>query len=116
MDQLRQQGEETLLGIKTYTEDFAKYAKLEVIEKTSVISSDIIGIGFVAILLVLVFVLGSLGFALYLGEILGAPHKGFLIISGVLLAISVFVIIIVRMWSLTPITNILVKYLANKLD
>ncbi len=116
MEQLKKQGEETLLGLKTYTEDLAQYAKLEAIEKTSVISSDIIGIGFIAVLMTLVFLLGTVGLSLYLGEILGASYMGFLVISGVLLAISIFFMLVIRLWSLTPVTNMIVKYLFKKLN
>ena len=72
-------------NISEHIETRLEYAKLVTVEKLAIVLSRIISFGIIAALLFVLLLVFSVGCSLWIGDVLGSPYKGFMVVSGVYL-------------------------------
>jgi Putative Actinobacterial Holin-X, holin superfamily III len=95
-------------------EEFGKTSfelfKLKTLDKTTGLASGFVFIMVVTILFIIFFVMGTLGIALWLGEILGKLWYGFFIVAGFYAATGLVVYIFMRDWIKKLVSNSIIKH------
>jgi predicted membrane-bound dolichyl-phosphate-mannose-protein mannosyltransferase len=95
-------------------EEFGKTSfellKLKTLDKTTVLASGIVFNMAVFILFTIFFVMGTLGIALWLGEILGKLWYGFFIVAGFYAATGSVVYFFMRDWIKKVVSNSIIKH------
>jgi hypothetical protein len=84
--------------------------KLKTLDKTTGYASGIVFNLIVSILFTLFFLMGTLGIALWLGELLGKIWYGFFIVAGFYAATWLIVYFFMREWIKKVVSNSIIKY------
>jgi hypothetical protein len=85
--------------------------KLKAVDKTSDVVSSVIPYSVVLILVSSFLLFLNLGLALWLGEILGKPFLGFMVIAGFYLLIGLIVFLFMHKWIKKVVYNYVIKQL-----
>ncbi len=95
-------------------EEFGKASfellKLKALDKSTGLASGFVFNLVVIILFTLFFVMGTLGIALWLGEILGKLWYGFFIVAGFYAAVGLVVYFFLREWIKKVVSNSIIKH------
>jgi hypothetical protein len=97
--------------LKEYINTQIDLAKLNIIEKASLVISNIIAVCIVVLFFLLVLVFGSIAGAWALSEWIGKPYSGYLIVAGVYLLLGIIVWVTRSQFFRFPIMNALIKQL-----
>jgi hypothetical protein len=84
--------------------------KLKTLDKTTVLASGIVFNLVVLLLFTIFFLIGTLGIALWLGEILGKLWYGFFIVAGFYAATGLVVYFFMREWIKNMVSNFIIKH------
>jgi hypothetical protein len=87
--------------------------KLRALDKSSGLASGIVFNLVVIIILTLFFLMGTLGIALWLGEILGKIWLGFFAVAGFYAVTGLVVYFLMREWIKKVISNSIIKHVLN---
>ena len=83
--------------------------KLKALDRSTGLASGIVFILIVIILFTLFFLMGTLGIAFWLGEILGKLWYGFFIVAGFYAATGLIVYFFMREWIKNMVSNFIIK-------
>lgn len=94
-----------------YIETNINLVKLKLIHKGSSIVSAFLAYIIIAVFVLMLIIMLSIGASLWLGKILGATHYGFFITGGFFLLLIVIIYASKEKWLNIPITNSLLQNL-----
>ena len=102
---------ETLLeGAEDYGKTSFELLKLKTVDKTSALASEIVINTSVIIIISMFFLLGTIGVALWLGEILGKLWYGFFAVAGLYGITGIVVYFFMNKWFKEVISNYIIKH------
>lgn len=108
---------ETLIDhVEDYVKTTLELYKLRAIKKTSAIISSIITAIFFFLVVILLLVILSIGVSIYLGEILGRMHYGFMIVAGFYAIVFIILLIIRKPVLKGNFTNMMINSFFNEED
>lgn len=90
--------EELLEKAEEYAKTSIQLYKLKAIDKTTDVFSSIAAGLVIAVIITFFIILLSIGFALYLGDILGKTYYGFLAVASMYAVIGIFSIVFRKSW------------------
>ncbi len=95
-------------------EEFGKTSfellKLKALDKSTGLASAIVLNVIVGIIISLFFLMGTLGIALWLGDILGKPWYGFLVVAGFYAITGLIVYFLPHKWIRKIVSNSIIKH------
>ncbi len=97
--------------VKAYGKTNVDLVKLKAADKSAEIISTLVAGLIFAIIIVIFFAILSIGIALYLGELLGKPYYGFLVLAGFYLIIGLIFYSMKEKWCKTPVADMIIKKL-----
>jgi len=92
-----------------YTKTSIKLAKLKAIDKSAEIVSSLFSLLVVSMTVVLSIIIISIGFALWIGKLLGDTFYGFFIIGAFYMLVAIFLRIFREQWLKYPVSNSIIK-------
>jgi phosphoglycerol transferase MdoB-like AlkP superfamily enzyme len=99
---------------ENYSKTTIKLLKLNAVDKTAEIVSSLFSMLLVAMTVVLSIVIISLGFALWIGKLLGDTYYGFFIIGGFYLLVAIMLRIFREKWLKYPVSNSIIKQMMKQ--
>lgn len=99
---------------ENYTRTTIELAKLNAIDKTSDVISSLLSRLAVSIVIVLFIFFLTIGFSLWIGELLGKSYYGFFVISSVYFLISILLYYNKNRWIKMPISNYIIVKMLKK--
>jgi hypothetical protein len=100
--------------VESYAKTNFELYRLKAIAKGSSIFAEITSSIILAVIIVLSFILLSLGVALYLGEILGKTYYGFFALGGLYLVLSIIIAINRKEWLNAKLKNLFITQILKK--
>lgn len=94
---------------REYIDTSVQLAKLKVVNKVSSAASSLVPMIIMPLLVLVVIILFSIGFSLWLGKILGGYHYGFFITGAFLIFLIILVYQFRDKWLKTPVANSLIE-------
>ena len=94
-----------------YVETNIELLKLKIINKGSSITSTFLTYIIIAVFIIMLIILFSIGTALWIGKLLGETYYGFFITGGFFLLMIIILFSLRNKWLKIPITNSLVQNL-----
>ena len=95
-------------------EEFGKTSlellKLKALDKSTGLASSIVFNAVVLIILSLFLLMGTVGVALWLGEILGKPWFGFFVVAGFYVITGLVVYFFMQKWIKNVVSNYIIKH------
>ena len=101
--------EKLFAGIENYSKTTYELSKLKLLETTANTVTALIPRLSVVIMLLLCLLVVSLGFAFYLGEILGKNYYGFFIIAAFYLVAGLILHFFLHGWIKKPVTDLIIR-------
>jgi hypothetical protein len=105
---------ELIALIKEYIETNIEIGKLTLIGRATVAMANLITDGFVLLMLILVFLFGSISLSLFLGERLGSPAGGFGIVTLIYLVFALVMFFMKDKFVEKYLINFMIKRITNK--
>jgi hypothetical protein len=102
--------EPLLEGAKDYGKTSFELIKLKSLDKTSALASAIVINATVLIIISMFFLVGTIGLALWLGEILGKSWYGFFTVAGFYGITGVVLYFFMNKWLKKVIGNLIIKH------
>jgi NADH:ubiquinone oxidoreductase subunit 6 (subunit J) len=106
--------EELTIHVKEYVNTSIESAKIQLVEKSSLVAGNVIAVIIVAVLFLFVITFGSFAGAYALSEWLGKPYWGFVIVAGFYLLLAVIVWFGRQKLIRFPILNAIIKQVYKK--
>jgi hypothetical protein len=106
--------EELIANLKSYTNTTIELLKLETVQRTSSIFSNLVSRLIIGIVIILFAFFSSLGLSFYLSDLLGNSYWGFGIIAGFYLLLVLILIIGRKTLLIKPLDNIIIQGLLKK--
>ncbi len=102
--------ESLLEGAEDYGKSSFELFKLKTLDKTSALASAIVINAAILIIISMFFLVGTIGLALWLGEILGKPWYGFFTVAGIYGITGIVLYFFMNKWLKKVIGNIIIKH------
>jgi hypothetical protein len=102
--------EPLLEEVEDYGKTVFELLKLKTLDKTSALASEIVINTFVIIIISMFFLVGTIGVALWLGEILGKSWYGFFAVAGFYGITGVVLYFFMNKWLKKVIGNFIIKH------
>ncbi len=101
---------ETLLErAEEYSKTSLEILKLKALDQSSGMASSLISRFFAVLILFMFFLMGSIGIAFWLGDMLGKPWYGFSIVAAFFGVIGFILLLFLHKWLKTRIGNSIIK-------
>jgi hypothetical protein len=97
-----------------YTRTTVELMKLQAVDKAATVMSSLLSRVIVFIVFVLFAFLFNVGLSLWVGELLGATHYGFFVVSGFYLLVTIVLYIVKDKVLKTPICNFIIVRMLKK--
>lgn len=95
--------------IEQYAKTSVELYKLKAIDKTTDVFTSVISRMVIIAIIALFFLLVTLGFCFYLGDVLGRTYYGFFAVAGIYFVISGILLIFRRAWLEMPLNDFIVS-------
>lgn len=99
---------------ENYSKTTIKLLKLNAVDKTAEIVSSLFSMLLVAMTVVLSIVIISIGFALWIGKLLGDTYYGFFIIGAFYLLVAILLRVFREKWLKYPVSNSIIKQMMKQ--
>jgi hypothetical protein len=97
----------------SYLETRLDLLKLQAIDKSSDVTSSLVSRIVILLILLLAVFIGSIGLAIWVGELVGKMYLGFFIVAAFYALLAWLIHLFRKAWIKDPITNSLIKKFVN---